>query len=48
MELTEEERAENIRLLEEIVEAEFPHEEMTDATFRDKVCSLCLGPATSL
>ena len=35
--LTEEEREENIRLLEEIVEAEFPLEEMTDPTFRDKV-----------
>ena len=37
MGLTEEEREENIRLLEEIVEAEFPLEEMTDPTFRDKV-----------
>ena len=38
--LTEEEREENIRLLEEIVEAEFPLEEMTDPTFRDKVLVL--------
>ena len=42
MELTEEEREENIRLLEEIVEAEFPPDEMADATFRDKVCRLGL------
>ena len=38
--LTEEEREENIHLLEEIVEAEFPLEEMTDPTFRDKVLVL--------
>ena len=42
VELTEEEREENIRLLEEIVEAEFPSDEMADATFRDKVCRLGL------
>ena len=41
--MTEEEREENIRLLEEVVEAEFPHDEMADATFRDKVCALGLG-----
>ena len=42
-ELTEEEREENVRLLKEIVEAEFPPEEMEDPTFRDKVCALGLG-----
>ena len=36
--MTEEEREENVRLLEEVVEAEFPPDEMADATFRDKVC----------
>ena len=46
VELTEEEREENVRLLEEIVEAEFPFDEMADPTFRDKVLTffvaLCL------
>ena len=37
VELTKKEREENIRLLEEIVEAEFPLDEMADPTFRDKV-----------
>ena len=37
VELTKKEREENIRLLEEIVEAEFPFDEMADPTFRDKV-----------
>ena len=40
--MTEEEREENVRLLEEVVEAEFPPDEMADATFRDKVCHLGL------
>ena len=40
--MTEEEREENVRLLEEVVEAEFPLDEMADATFRDKVCHLVL------
>ena len=38
VELTEDEREENFKLLKEIVEAEFPPEEMEDPTFRDKVC----------
>ena len=37
VELTKKEREENVRLLEEIVEAEFPFDEMADPTFRDKV-----------
>ena len=46
VELTKKEREENVRLLEEIVEAEFPFDEMADPNFRDKVLTffvaLCL------
>ena len=46
--MTEEEREENVRLLEEVVEAEFPPDEMADATFRDKVCHLVLKRLSQL
>ena len=35
--LTEEEKRDNLRLLEERVEAAFPQEEMADPLYRDKV-----------
>ena len=41
--LTEEEKRDNLRLLEERVESAFPQEEMADPLYRDKV-----GPAKGM